>query len=302
MATILTTGRRRAATRWSLAGLLALGTPLASPAQADETFDDAKLLLTNGVTSVEGASGGGLASWSTIAGRGTERAIGVSAHVTAIALPDYGWQSHGVSVGIHDRLELSYARQNFDTRKVGAALGLGHGFKFNQDIFSAKLRLAGDLVYGPQWLPAIAVGVQHKRNLDGAIVRAVGARSAQGTDFTLSASKLFLSRSVLVNATARLTKANQFGLLGFGGDKHGKHSLQVEGTLAYQLSRRLAVGGEYRTKPDNLGIAREDDALDMFVAWAPVRNLTVTGAYVDVGSIATFGGQRGGLVQLQLAF
>lgn len=301
MATNMPTGRGRLAALCGMA-TLALGATVATPARADDTFDDAKLLLTNGVTSVEGASGGGLASWSTIAGRGTERAIGVSAHVTGIELPDYGWESHGIAVGIHDRLELGYARQNFDTRKVGAALGLGHGFTFNQDVFSAKLRLAGDLVYGPQWLPAIAVGVQHKRNLDGAIVRAVGAGSKQGTDFTLSATKLFLSHSVLVNATARLTKANQFGLLGFGGDKHAGYSLQVEGTLAYQLSRRLAVGGEYRTKPDNLGIAREDDALDLFVAWAPVRNVTVTGAYVDVGSIATFDRQRGGLLQLQLAF
>ncbi|OYW16398.1 MAG: hypothetical protein B7Z39_01455 [Novosphingobium sp. 12-64-8] len=265
-------------------------------------FDNAKLLLTNGVTTVEGPSGGGLASWSTIAGRGTERAIGVSAHVTGIELPDYGWQSHGIAVGVHDRLEIGYARQNFDTRKVGAALGLGHGFTFNQDIYSAKLRLAGDLVYGPALLPAIAIGVQHKRNLDGAIVRAVGAGASSGTDFTVSATKLFLSHSVLVNATARLTKANQFGLLGFGGDKHSGRSVQFEGSLAYQLSRRLALGGEFRTRPDNLNIARENDALDMFVAWAPVRNLTVTGAYVDVGSIATFEKQRGGMLSLQMAF
>lgn len=282
----------------AVAGCLALSTP----ASADDTFDNAKLLLTNGVTTVEGPSGGGLASWSTIAGRGTERAIGVSAHVTGIEFPDYGWQSHGIAVGVHDRLEIGYARQNFDTRKVGAALGLGHGFTFNQDIYSAKLRLAGDLVYGPALLPAIAIGVQHKRNLDGAIVRAVGAGASSGTDFTVSATKLFLSHSVLVNATARLTKANQFGLLGFGGDKHSGRSVQFEGSLAYQLSRRLALGGEFRTRPDNLNIARENDALDMFVAWAPVRNLTVTGAYVDVGSIATFEKQRGGMLSLQMAF
>jgi hypothetical protein len=157
------------------AGVIGAGLLLANPAAAEPLLDDAKLLLTNGVTSVEGSSGGGLATWSTIAGRGSERALGISAHVTAIALPDYGWQSHGLAIGIHDRVELAYARQNFDTRAVGAALGLGRGFRFNQDIFSAKLRLAGDLVYGPALLPAIAVGVAHKRSLDGPIVRAVGA-------------------------------------------------------------------------------------------------------------------------------
>lgn len=288
--------------RWLRSCVRAAAILFAAPVQAEPLLDDAKLLLTNGVSTVEGASGGGLATWSTIAGRGTERAVGISAHVTGIALPDYGWQSHGLSVGIHDRLELAYARQNFDTRGVGAALGLGRGFRFNQDVWSAKLRLAGDLVYGPALLPAIAVGVQHKRSLDGTIVRAVGAASAKGTDVTVSATKLFLSRSVLANATARLTRANQFGLLGFGGDKHKGRKLQFEGSLAWQASRRLALGGEFRTRPDNLGIAQENDAFDLFAAWAPVRNLTMTAAYVDVGSVAAFKGQRGALFSLQAAF
>jgi hypothetical protein len=133
-------------------------------------------------------------------------------------------------------------------------------------------------------------------------VRAVGAASAKGTDFTVSASKLLLSHSILVNATARLTRANQFGLLGFGGDRHKGRTVQFEGSLAWQASRRLALGGEFRTRPDNLGIAKENDAFDLFAAWAPVRNLTVTVAYVDVGSVATFKGQRGALLSLQAAF
>lgn len=282
-----------------------------TPAQADQPtpplaanalLDGGKLILTNGVSTVEGTSGGGLSTWATIAGMGTNRAIGISAHVTAIELPDYGWQSHGASIGIKDRLELSYARQNFDTRKVGAALGLGEGFRFNQDVFGAKVRLAGDVVYGSPILPQISLGVQHKRSLDSTIVKAVGARAAAGTDFTASATKLFLSKSVLVNATARLTNANQFGLLGFGGANGADRSVQFEGSFAYMLSPRVVVGGEYRTRPDNLAIAREDDAHDVFVAWAFTRNATLTAAYADVGSIATFDEQRGAYVSLQLAF
>ena len=275
---------------------------MAAPALANPILDGDKLILTNGVTTVEGASGGGLASWATIAGMGTDRAIGVSAHATVIELPDYGWQSHGLAVGIRDRVELSYARQNFNTRAVGAALGLGQDFRFNQDVFGAKVRVAGDLVYGDPLLPQISLGVQHKRSLDGAIVKAVGAKSASGTDFTASATKLFLSRSVLVNATARLTNANQFGLLGFGGPNGASRSVQFEGSVAYMLSPRLVVGGEYRTRPNNLTIAKEDDAHDVFVAWAFARNATVTAAYADVGSVATMDGQRGAYVSLQLAF
>lgn len=275
---------------------------LACPAQADPLLDGGKLVLTNGISSIEGASGGGLASWATIAGMETDRGLGLSAHVTGIDLADYGWQSHGFAVGIKDRVELSYARQNFDTRKVGAALGLGEGYRFNQDVFGAKVRLIGDVVYGSPLMPQISLGVQHKRSLDGAIVRAVGAASASGTDFTASATKLFLSKSLLVNATARLTNANQFGLLGFGGPNQTDRTLQFEGSLAWMLSPRLVVGGEYRTRPSNLAIAREDDAHDLFVAWAVTRNATLTAAYTDVGSVATFDGQRGGLVSLQIAF
>ena len=277
---------------------------LASPhsAFAEPALDSGKLILTNGVSTIEGSGGGGLATWATISGMGTDRAYGISAHVTGIELADFRVESHGVAVGIHDRLEIGYARQNFDTRHVGAALGLGKGFTFKQDIFSAKLRLLGDLVYGPALLPQISLGIAHKRNLDGAAVHAMGARSAVGTDFTVSATKLLLGASVLANATVRVTNANQFGLLGFGGDKHAQRSVQFEGSLAYMLSRRLVIGGELRTRPDNLGIAREDDARNLFVAWAVGRHATVTAAYVDIGSVATFANQRGGLLSLQVAY
>lgn len=287
-----------------LFGAFMLALAIATPASAkeDALFDGGKLLLTNGVASIEGTSGGGLATWATIAGRETDVGVGLSAHVTLVELPDYGWQSHGLSVGLFDRVELSYARQNFDTRDVGAALGLGQGFTFNQDVFAAKLRIAGDAVYGETLLPQIAVGVEHKRSLDKPIVKAVGASKGSGTDFTLSATKLFLSHSVLVNTTARLTKANQLGLLGFGSAGANDYSLQFEGSVAYQLSRRAVIGVEYRTKPDNLAIAREDDWFDLFAAFAVTRNLTITAAYVDLGSIATFDKQRGGFLSAQFAF
>lgn len=273
-----------------------------SGVQASGPFNGGKLLLTNGVTSVEGSSGGGLASWAVIAGNETDRGIGISTHATVVVLPDYRLDAQGIAIGIRDRVELSYARQNFNTRAVGAALGLGQGFTFNQDIYGAKVRLFGDLVYGPSVLPQVSVGVQHKRSRDAAMVKAVGAASATGTDYTLSATKLFLDKSILANATVRLTSANQLGLLGFGATGRTTRTAQFEGSVAWLLSRRLVVGGEYRTKPDRLAIAREDDAADLFAAYALNRNVTVTAAYVDLGSIATFDGQRGAFLSLQAAF
>lgn len=285
------------------AGLFAsIALTLSAPAMAEPLLDGGKLVLTNGITSIEGSSGGGIASWATIAGMETDVGLGISSHVSAVLLPDYHLQSHGLAIGIKDRLELSFAQQNFDTRAVGAALGLGRNFTFNQDIYGAKLRLFGDTVYGEPLLPQVSIGVQHKRNHDGAIVRAVGARNNVGTDFTVSATKLFLDKSLLVNTTLRWTKANQFGLLGFGGDANPHRSLEFEGSLAWMLSPRLVVGGEFRTRPNNLSIARENSTGDIFAAYALTRNITLAAAYVDVGSIATFDGQRGSFLSLQFAF
>ncbi|TAD82102.1 MAG: DUF3034 family protein [Sphingomonadales bacterium] len=264
-------------------------------------FKGGKLLLTNGISTVEGSSGGGIARWATIAGRQMPGGIGASAHATAIELPDFGWRSYGMAIGLGDRVELSIARADFDTRDVGTALSIGRGYVFNLDTFGAKLRVAGDLVYGDAWLPQIAVGIEHKRSRDSALVRALGSADSSGTDITLSATKLLLARSLLVNATLRYTEANELGLLGFGSATGAGHQLQFEGSLGYQLSRRAVIGAEYRSKPDNLGLG-EDDWMDLFAAYALTDHLTLTAAYVDLGSIATIPDQRGGFLSAQVAF
>lgn len=259
-----------------------------------------KLLLTNGISSLEGASGGGLTPWAVIAGNETNEGIGLSTHGTLVEVKDYDYQSAGIALGFRDRLELSYAHQNFNTNDIGTALGLGKDYAFSQDVIGAKLRIAGDIAYDR--MPAVAVGAQYKKNNNGAVVRLLGARNDEGVDYYASISKLFLSRSILLSGTARLTKANQLGLLGFGGDMNNNYTLQFEGSAAWQLSRHLVIGSEFRSKPDNLGIAREDDWFDAFAALAVTRNVTATVAYTDLGSIATVSGQRGVLFSLQTSF
>lgn len=283
------------------AAILLVG--LASAASAGDRRSGGKLLLTNGVSTVDGAAGGGLASWAVIAGNETRDGIGGSAHATLVALPDFDLESVGAAVGINDRFELSYAHQSFDTRQAGAALGLGRGFTFGQHVIGAKLRLLGDAVWDQDsWLPQIAVGVQHKIAARGAVIRAVGGRHDHGTDFYVAATKVLLGRSLVVDGTVRLTKANQFGLLGFGGDRDGGYSAQAEGSAGLMVSRSLVIGAEYRAKPDNLRFAREQDTVDAFAAWAVTRHVSVTAAYVDLGDIATVPRQRGAFLSLQGAF
>jgi hypothetical protein len=262
-----------------------------------------KLLLTNGVSTVDGSSGGGLATWSLIAGNETRDGIGGAVHATYAPLADYSLVSAGAAVGLYDRVELSYARESFDTQHMGAALGLGAGYRFHEDVLGAKLRVAGDAVYDQDSvLPQISIGVQYKHADRGAVIHAIGGAHSDGTDFTLSATKLFLRQSVIVGTSLRMTKANQFGLLGFGGDLHDRYTAQFEGSAGYLLTRRLVVGGEVRTKPDNLAFAKEQDAYDVFAAYAVTRNVSLTAAYVDLGSIATADDQRGAFLSFQASF
>jgi hypothetical protein len=274
--------------RFCLTGALAL-LFVAQPASAGDRRTGGKLLLTNGVTSVEGASGGGLSTWAVIAGNETRDGIGGKANATRVALPDFDLESLGAAVGV--------------TRAAGATLGLGRGFTFRQEVYGAKLRLIGDAVWEQNsWIPQIAIGVQHKRAERGAVIRALGGRHDRGTDFYLAATKVVLSRSIVLNATVRATKANQFGLLGFGGDRHNRYRPQFEGSAGLMISPRLIIGVEARTKPNNLGFAREQKAADVFAAWALTRNVSLTAALVDLGDIATVRRQRGTFLSIQGSF
>ncbi len=283
--------------------MILLATCAVAPADAAQRRGGGKLLLTNGVSSVDGAAGGGLATWAVIAGNETEDGIGGTAHATYVALPDFDLSSAGAAIGISDRLELSYAYQRFDTRKAGAALGLGRGFTFGQHIVGAKVRVIGDAVWAQDtMLPQVAVGVQYRIAERAPVLRAVGAAETKSADIYVAATKLWLAQGIVANGTMRLTKANQFGLLGFGGPRGNGRSAQFEGSLAKMLSRKLVVGAEYRTKPDNLGFAQEDDSYDLFAAWAVHRNLSLTAAYVDLGDIATVKAQRGLFLSIQGGF
>ena len=297
-----TAGLRRAALFLAIA--MAAPAALAQDATDDSDFDTGgKLLLTGGVTQLEGAAGGGLTPWAVIGGYGSRDQIGANAFYTRVNVGDYHLDDAGVLIGFYDRVELSYAQQRFDTEQVGAELGLGEGFTFKQDVIGLKVRVAGDAVLNSDSaMPQIAVGLQYKKNNQGAVLDFIGAKDDSGIDVYVSATKLFLAQGLLLNGTVRLTKANQIGILGFGGDKNDSYKPQFEFSAAYLLTRTLAIGAEYRTKPDNLGIAREDDWFDVFIAYAPTRNVSVTVAYADLGNIVIKDNQRGLYASLQVGF
>lgn len=295
-----------------LAGALlagAAGAAVASP------FGNGKLLLTGGVSSIDGAAGGGLTPWAVTGSYATGSQVGATAFATRVRSQDYALSVAGVALGFGDRAELSIARQDFDTGDTLAPLGLG-GLRLKMNVLGAKLRLAGDAVLDSDSpMPQIALGVLHKRTDAGALgptlTGALGARE-RGTDVYLSATKLFLAQGVLVNATLRATRANQNGLLGFGSAARDRHQLQPELSLAWLLRRDLALGAEFRAKPDNLndsalgpGALKEDDWADVFVAWAPSKHLSLTLAVADLGRIVPAlqpRRQRGAYLSAQIAY
>lgn len=269
------------------AGLMALG---AASAQSVPKPDMGKLLATGGVSQVEGAGGGGLTPWALITGYGTRDSYGANAHYTVVRTGEYALDTYGVAVGLMDRVELSYARQAF--RGTGRNNPLDD-VTVRQDIMGLKVKVAGDAVYDQdRWLPQIAVGAQIKSHqgisggiLNGLKPRDLGARDNSGVDYYVSATKILLDQSLLINGTLRATRANQFGLLGFGGDVHNHYRLAPELSVAYLFSRHVAAGLEYRAKPRSLRLASDEDAYDAFVAYFPTKNVSMTLAYVNLGRI-----------------
>jgi hypothetical protein len=288
--------------------------------------DTGKLVLTGGVSSVDGAAGGGLTPWAVIGTNATDGEVGASAHVSRLKTEDYGLTTYGAALAWNNRVELSVARQDLDASPAVALngiapFGISAGQHIRMDILGLKVRVAGDAVLdSDSWMPQVAVGAQYKKTHAGSIgtvLNFLGA-SDSGTDVYVSATKLFLGPGILVNATLRNTNANQNGLLGFGSSSPGRdsRSWQPEVSVAYLLARNLAIGAEYRRMPNNLeplgraaglgGALQEDDWKDVFIAWAPTKNLSVTLAYVHLGRVVpgVTGNrtQRGAYLSLQAAF
>lgn len=262
-----------------------------------------RLLGTGGVMQIEGSAGGGLTPWALIAGYGTEGEIGASSFYThARTQGGFEMQLGGAAVGFNNRVEISYSYQRFG---LSDTVPNEH---IRMHTIGAKVRLFGDALYDQDTLvPQVSLGVQVKHNADfDKVPKALGAENANGVDVYLSATKLYLAaidgRNLLLNVTLQATKANQFGLLGFGGDKYNNYHLEPAASAALMLTDNLLIGAEYRARPNNLNSFKEDDAKDIFVAWFPVKNLALTLAHVDLGNIADKDNQKAWYLSGQLSY
>ena len=262
-----------------------------------------RLLATGGVIQLEGAGGGGLNPWALITGYGTDEQIGLSAnYAKARTNGGYEIDSGGFGVGFYNRFELSVNQTKFGLNNT-----VPHE-SIEMDTVGVKLRILGDAVYDQDnWIPQVAVGVQYKKNEGFSFVpKLVGSQHSNGIDFYIAATKLYLGaiygRNLLLNANLQATKANQFGLLGFGGDKHDSYSINPAFSAALMLNDNLFIGAEYRTKPNNIKTLKEDDAKDLFLTWFPSKNLSITSAYIDLGNIANKNNQTAWYLSGQISY
>ena len=244
-----------------------------------------KLLATPGVSQIEGNAGGGIVPWAQLAGYASDDEFSINGFCSRADVTDYTLDVCGAQLNLFNRVEFSYAIQQFDVPAFNAQI--------EQNISGVKVRLYGDIVYS-EW-PQLSAGILHKSLDDGSIAQLVGAKSTSGTDFYLAASKLHLGAIAgynwFWNLTARYSEANELGLLGYGGESDSTRVL-FEGSTALFLSRELAVGVEYRQKANNLNLG-EQDWKDVFVAWIPNKYVSITAAYLDLGRIAGANAQTG---------
>ena len=104
-----------------------------------------------------------------------------------------------------------------------------------------RVRVAGDAVYDQdRWLPQIAFGLQYKRNDDMAVPTALGARHAEGVDFYVAATKVWLGaaagRNVLLNGTLlgqKVTPLDRAGIYVPGGKAAYPSSLLMNAIPAH---------------------------------------------------------------------
>ncbi|MEH6685725.1 MAG: DUF3034 family protein [Halopseudomonas sabulinigri] len=262
-----------------------------------------RMLATGGATSIEGAAGGGIVPWAVLSGYGTRDEWGGDVFATRVDTGDYRLDSFGAALSLGNRVELSIARQRLDIDALTKAAGLPEK-TLNQDIYGLKVRLFGDLIYDQ--LPQVSFGAQYKRQRNFLVPSLVGAKRDSDTDYYLAASRLFLGAvggyNLLLNGTLRYSRANETGLLGFGGDRRDSRSLLKEGSVGLLLSPQWIVGVEYREKPDNLSFAGESDWQDLFVGYFPSKRVAVVASWADMGEIATLEGQQGLYLSLQLSY
>ncbi|MFV8835625.1 DUF3034 family protein [Aquisalimonas sp.] len=240
---------------------------------------------------IEGAADGVLTPGPQLTGAGN--AVSGNVAVTHARLTDVQFTAIGASLTLDDRLELSAAQPN---------LGAGSSDDARQNVFAARLRLAGSA--RAPLRPAASVGVSHRRQRDFGLEDRIGIAPERRNDWdaTLSAGggyRLGPSQAVLVHATARYTRANAGGLFGFGNAEHDHHRVQLEGAVHTSLTSRLSISGEYRENRHQPATDPGDPWWSAYAGYGVNEDVHLALGWQDLGRLGGKPRQNGPFIALR---
>ncbi len=281
---------------------------------------------------IDSGGGGAIVPWAYISNAPKGGGVGMPAGSIWTWVSDsYTINFWPVAVSIGDRIELGIAYQNLDISTLKSDLR-SDSLAALPNVLDTKLdnvqmitaHAKFQFLKETESLPAMAISVSYKKALDvdevndnltsgarntlGAsapeVLKWMGLDDDAGFEFNLMATKLWKTKiPILTAVNLRYTQAHQLGFLGFSDD----WSINPEFTLAILPEPNIAIGVEYRKKPDeykslnrylgaNGGAAAgyrplddysfgEDDFIDFFVAYLPTPNLTIAAGVANIGNV-----------------
>ncbi|MHB1678615.1 MAG: DUF3034 family protein [Sulfuriferula sp.] len=276
------------------------------------------MLLASGaeaaITDIDGQAGGGLVPWALLSS-------GPTVAITHISTQNLGINGIAVNTSFADRVEVSYAHNMLDIAGSPLAAGNGPLSGGNNadavDNFGLKVKL-NDM---SDSMPQFALGLLYKQasgDLVSNVLNPGLGLSDSSTDLYGAVSKMLNlgGKNVLLNGVLRATKANQFGLLGFGGGTsvgaNSNYSIVPEVSAEVFAASNVVFGAEYRGEPNNSvaatdAVLHQNSEYDIHVVYVANKNFTLTAAYLNLGKVApgvtgTTSSQNGMLLQAQVNF
>lgn len=193
-----------------------------------------------------------------------------------ISLPDSDikWDAAGFNISFYNRFEIGYSHEWVDVDIIPGVI--------DKNNFSAKANLIPENGFDLPYMPAVSVGVIHKRtNFDVDMLPFTNDRNSE--DYYIVATKTVTALPIpmVLNAGVLSTKGYVRGVLGFGDDRDEGFF----GNIELIPMENVIVGWEYQEGSDvddDTG-ANTHSMWEAHVAWM-INDLTLIAAYCNTGS------------------
>ena len=218
---------------------------------------------------------------------------------------DTNFYTTGFAFSLLDRFELGYTRAILDYKRIrddikklsGDILDPKKDYIY-MDVFHIKTMILKEKKISPAF--AVTAEFKFNKTIDnindniGQALNTIGYDDDFGVDFDFSFSKIIpdlILFPIFVHLNIRLTKAAQVGFFGFSSN----YTVNPEISAGISVRRDMAVGFEYRVKPDEYGslayalpgfTLNEDDMWDVSFTYLPTERLSFSIAYCGFGTAA----------------